>query len=120
MNQINFHKCYISLANQTIHILREDMDRLYRYYMSIPSVLRPFRDASKPVFVSFDNIRMTYSWSYENDEPKRLTDKAIQKLVKKRSTICRNTRNICPTFKKYCYYRKLKTRKNSRRNKERI
>lgn len=83
MNQINFHKCYISLANQTIHILREDMDRLYRYYMSIPSVLRPFRDASKPVFVSFDNIRMTYSWSYENDEPKRLTDKAIQKLVKK-------------------------------------
>ncbi|WLD95238.1 site-specific integrase [Alkalihalobacillus sp. AL-G] len=65
-----------------IDIDGEIANGLYRYYQLIPEAVRPAQYHSDPLFVAFDFQRLTYRWSYEEDRPKRLTEIAIQKMIR--------------------------------------
>ncbi|MBU8907382.1 tyrosine-type recombinase/integrase [Desertibacillus haloalkaliphilus] len=55
---------------------------LYSYYVTIPEPVRPRYHSHDPFFVAFDFQRNTYRWMYEVDQPKALTEIAIQKMIR--------------------------------------
>ncbi len=69
-------------TNRTITLSKDDSETLYAYYESIPVSVRPAQYSADPFFVAFDFKRLTYRWSYEDNRPKRLTEIAIQKMIR--------------------------------------
>ncbi|UCZ51638.1 site-specific integrase [Bacillus shivajii] len=63
-------------------IKQEDKEKLYSYFQSIPSPVRPNRYDKHYFFIAFDYQRGTYRWDYETNAPKPLTVVAIQKMVR--------------------------------------
>lgn len=66
---------------RTLQLTKELQKQLYYYLDVIPQAVRPSFDG-EPLFVAFDFQRQTYRWSYENDQPKNLTEVAIQKMIR--------------------------------------
>nr|WP_285890186.1 site-specific integrase [Halalkalibacter oceani] len=62
----------------------EDGDKqlAYRYFQTIPEPVRPRYHSTDPFFVAFDFKRKTFHWSYDDDEPKRMTVIAMQKMLR--------------------------------------
>lgn len=83
IEQINFYKRTIFFEKEQVILDRIDMDFLYQYFKSIPPLIRPLLQTKQPLFIAFDNKRMTYLWDYSTNSPKRLSSKAIQKMIKK-------------------------------------
>ncbi|MCC2358310.1 tyrosine-type recombinase/integrase [Bacillus paranthracis] len=83
MDQVNFYIRNIKIGETNISIQNEDMNRLYDYYKSIPVSIRPMMHSEQAVFIAYDNNRMTYLWDYSKEMPKRLSDEAIKKLIRK-------------------------------------
>ncbi|MGP4080128.1 tyrosine-type recombinase/integrase [Pseudalkalibacillus sp. R45] len=69
-------------AKRKIKFDQEENEILFDYFQSIPESVRPGQFSSDPFFVAFDFQRLTYRWSYEEDRPKRLTEIAIQKMIR--------------------------------------
>lgn len=69
-------------VNRIIDLKEEDKLYLYNYYKTIPEPVRPKYHSNDPLFVAFDFTRGTYHWSYEDDEPKFLTEISIQKMIR--------------------------------------
>ncbi|OEH94121.1 tyrosine-type recombinase/integrase [Bacillus solimangrovi] len=92
-----------SSLSRTIELMEDDKQLLYRYIKTIPEPVRPRYHSSDPLFVSFDFQRGTYRWVYEKNAPKRLTEIAIQKMIREeiarselRKGICaQHMRNTC-------------------------
>ncbi|WP_347550302.1 phage integrase SAM-like domain-containing protein [Pseudalkalibacillus hwajinpoensis] len=55
---------------------------LFSYYKTVPAPVRPRLNSDDPLFVAFDFQRQTYRWSYEVDRPKRLSEIAVQKMIR--------------------------------------
>ncbi|WP_257351456.1 tyrosine-type recombinase/integrase [Pseudalkalibacillus decolorationis] len=68
--------------NRSITLTEDVLSELLSYYSLIPQAVRPTQDDTDPFFVAFDFQRLTYRWSYEEDQPKRLTNIAIQKMIR--------------------------------------
>lgn len=75
---------------------------IYKYYTTIPDLFRPRIDSQHPLFVSFLHVKGTYKWDYEKDEPKRITPRGIQPIIKKevdragvKNISARTLRNRC-------------------------
>lgn len=83
IEQINFYKRTIFFEKEQVILDRIDMDFLYQYFKSIPPLIRPLIQTKQSFFIAFDNKRMTYLWDYSTNSPKRLSSKAIQKMIKK-------------------------------------
>jgi site-specific recombinase XerD len=81
-----FHnKLYIksnSSLSRTLTISQENKSILYQYIHSIPMPVRPRPNSNDPFFVAFDFARNTYRWDYSVDKPKKLTEVAIQKMMR--------------------------------------
>lgn len=60
----------------------EDKQLAYRYFQTIPEPVRPRYHREDPFFVAFDFKRKTFHWSYDDDQPKRMTIIAIQKMLR--------------------------------------
>lgn len=71
-----------TLTNRVISLDKKESEILYHYYESIPAAVRPTQYSADPFFVAFDFKRLTYRWSYEENRPKRLTEIAIQKMIR--------------------------------------
>jgi site-specific recombinase XerD len=71
-----------ALTNRVISLDKKESEILYHYYESIPAAVRPTQYSADPFFVAFDFKRQTYRWSYEENRPKRLTEIAIQKMIR--------------------------------------
>ncbi|MBN8207531.1 tyrosine-type recombinase/integrase [Bacillus sp. NTK071] len=69
-------------GKRTVHLDVDHKKVLYSYYHTIPAPVRPRLKSDDPLFVSFDFQRQTYRWSYEVDRPKRLTEIAVQKMIR--------------------------------------
>ncbi|WP_305912227.1 tyrosine-type recombinase/integrase [Guptibacillus hwajinpoensis] len=69
-------------GKRTVHLDVEHKKILFSYYQTIPTPVRPRLKSDDPLFVSFDFQRQTYRWSYEVDRPKRLTEIAVQKMIR--------------------------------------
>ncbi|WP_408011639.1 tyrosine-type recombinase/integrase [Pseudalkalibacillus sp. A8] len=69
-------------AKRKIELSPKENEILFEYYQSIPEAVRPAQYSADPFFVAFDFQRLTYRWSYEEDRPKRLTEIAIQKMIR--------------------------------------
>ncbi|QQK80169.1 tyrosine-type recombinase/integrase [Salicibibacter cibi] len=65
-----------------IQLSKQDRRDLNHYLKGIPKPVRPYPGQNHPLFVAFDFQKQTYRWSYENDEPKRLTIVAMQKMIR--------------------------------------
>ncbi|WP_160141556.1 tyrosine-type recombinase/integrase [Salicibibacter halophilus] len=65
-----------------IQLSKQDRRDLNHYLKAIPKPVRPYPGQNHPLFVAFDFQKQTYRWSYENDEPKRLTIVAMQKMIR--------------------------------------
>ncbi|WLR52418.1 site-specific integrase [Bacillus tianshenii] len=72
----------VSSLARTIKLSDEDKQLLYRYLKTIPEPVRPRYHSHDPLFAAFDFQRCTYRWVYEKDAPKRLTEIAIQKMIR--------------------------------------
>ncbi|MCM3761347.1 phage integrase N-terminal SAM-like domain-containing protein [Alkalihalobacillus oceani] len=59
-----------------------DKQLAYRYFQTIPEPVRPCYHSADPFFVAFDFKRKTFHWSYDDDQPKRMTIIAIQKMLR--------------------------------------
>jgi site-specific recombinase XerD len=67
---------------RTIRISLENKQQYFAYYKSIPAPVRPTYHSDDPFFLAFDFQRNTYRWMYELDAPKRMTDIAVQKMIR--------------------------------------
>lgn len=89
MKDINFYKKEIEIKNtdrtRVIKISDETRKDLLNYLDKIPNVLRPMTHSTQPLFVAFDANRLTYRWDYTVDEPKRLSIRQVQKILKTES-----------------------------------
>ncbi len=59
-----------------------DKKLAYTYYTKIPEPVRPRYHSNDPFFIAFDFKRKTFHWSYDDDQPKRMSMIAIQKMVR--------------------------------------
>ncbi|MBB6449227.1 site-specific recombinase XerD [Geomicrobium halophilum] len=73
------------VKKREIQLSKNDRRDLHRYVQMIPKPVRPYPGEGHPLFVSFDFQKQTYRWSYEDDEPKRLTIVAMQKMIREES-----------------------------------
>ncbi len=71
-----------SSLSRTITIRQEDKLHLYHYYKTIPKPVLPRYHSHDPFFLAFDFQRYTYRWVYESDQPKGLTEIALQKMLR--------------------------------------
>lgn len=69
-------------GKRTVKLEPEHKKILFDYYHMIPAPVRPRLKSDDPLFVAFDFQRQTYRWSYEVDRPKRLTEIAVQKMIR--------------------------------------
>ncbi|PED43869.1 tyrosine-type recombinase/integrase [Bacillus cereus] len=69
-------------STRFVSLTMEDTQQLYKYYMTIPELVRPRQHTDNPLFVAFDFNRGTYRWVYEKDAPKALSEVAIQKMIR--------------------------------------
>ncbi len=69
-------------AKRIIELSSKVNEILFEYFRSIPEAVRPAQYSADPFFVAFDFQRLTYRWSYSEDRPKRLTEIAIQKMIR--------------------------------------
>ncbi|WP_211202221.1 tyrosine-type recombinase/integrase [Salicibibacter cibarius] len=86
-----------------IQLSKQDRRDLNHYLKGIPKPVRPYPGQNHPLFVAFDFQKQTYRWSYERDEPKRLTIVAMQKMIReeaKRAGVAsgKSARNFRHTF----------------------
>ncbi|MDG5789036.1 tyrosine-type recombinase/integrase [Evansella sp. AB-P1] len=87
INHIHFTSNELELTSRKgkerkIDISQDARRKLFEYYMKIPIALRPNRYDSHHFFIAFDYQRGTYRWDIENDCGKRLSDVAIQKMIR--------------------------------------
>lgn len=87
MKHVHFENNTLSIpedskVNRTIHLKEEDKLHLYNYYKTIPKPVRPKYHSNDSLFVAFDFTRGTYHWSYDDDQPKFLTDISVQKMIR--------------------------------------
>ncbi|WP_088105175.1 tyrosine-type recombinase/integrase [Halalkalibacter urbisdiaboli] len=88
MNDVHFERNEVIIRSEkgeqlfSIEWKDEDKRCAYKYFKTIPEPVRPRFYSQDPFFVAFDFQRMTFRWSYENDQPKALTDIAIQKMLR--------------------------------------
>ena len=86
MRDVSFEQNELEVTSasgkRTVHLEPEHKKVLFDYYHVIPAPVRPRLHSDDPLFVSFDFQRQTYRWSYEVDRPKRLTEIAVQKMIR--------------------------------------
>ncbi|SDI95653.1 tyrosine-type recombinase/integrase [Natribacillus halophilus] len=89
LDDVNFGTGTISISPtdsevqaRVLRLSKSDRRDLNRYIKVIPKPVRPYPGERHPLFVAFDFQKQTYRWSYENDEPKRLTIVAMQKMIR--------------------------------------
>ncbi|PEI84651.1 tyrosine-type recombinase/integrase [Bacillus toyonensis] len=87
MTHVHFENNTLSIPedskiNRTIHLKEEDKLHLYNYYKTISEPVRPKYNSNDPLFVAFDFTRGTYHWSYNDDQPKFLTEISVQKMIR--------------------------------------
>ncbi|HDR7851032.1 TPA: site-specific integrase [Bacillus toyonensis] len=87
MTHVHFENNTLSIPedskiNRTIHLKEEDKLHLYNYYKTISEPVRPKYHSNDPLFVAFDFTRGTYHWSYNDDQPKFLTEISVQKMIR--------------------------------------
>ncbi|WP_100404401.1 tyrosine-type recombinase/integrase [Bacillus solitudinis] len=87
MHDIRFEKNELIIENhdrsrRIVHLSKSDKQLAYGYYSTIPEPVRPRLYSSDPFFVAYDFQRGTFRWSYEADQPKALTEIAIQKMLR--------------------------------------
>ncbi|MDT8862853.1 phage integrase N-terminal SAM-like domain-containing protein [Alkalihalobacillus sp. MEB130] len=84
MNDLRFERneIHIQEDNRIILLKENDKQLAYTYFKAIPEPVRPRFYSQDPFFVSFDFKRKTFHWSYDDDEPKRMSPIAIQKMVR--------------------------------------
>ncbi|HET7615413.1 MAG TPA: site-specific integrase, partial [Bacillales bacterium] len=71
-----------SSVSRSLQIKPVHMNLIYNYYSHIPKPVRPRRHSADSLFVAFDFQRNTYRWDYSVDAPKRLTEIAVQKMIR--------------------------------------
>jgi site-specific recombinase XerD len=69
-------------VSRIVRLSPEHKQLAYTYFKQIPEPVRPRLFSTDFFFVAFDFQRGTYRWSYEEDQPKRLTEIAIQKMIR--------------------------------------
>jgi site-specific recombinase XerD len=87
MKDIHFEKneveiSSISSVSRTIKLTEEDKKKAYKYYQTIPKAVRPRYHSHDPFFVAFDFQRNTFRYNYDVEQPKVLTEIAIQKMIR--------------------------------------
>lgn len=87
MEHVHFENNTLSIpedlkVNRTFHLKEEDKLHLYNYYKTIPEPVRPKYHSNDPLFIAFDFTRRTYHWSYDDDQPKFLTEISVQKMIR--------------------------------------
>ncbi|KMK76603.1 tyrosine-type recombinase/integrase [Alkalihalobacillus pseudalcaliphilus] len=85
MKHIHFEHSQINLDEPTprmIHLHTRHRKLAFHYYQTISDPLKPRLHSDDPYLVAFDFKRKTFRWSYEDDSPKRLTNIAIQKMLR--------------------------------------
>ncbi|UOQ84320.1 tyrosine-type recombinase/integrase [Gracilibacillus salinarum] len=83
----------VNLAQSLIEIKGEGSRRTYRlpkshmtyirdYLKTIDPLKKPTWKSDQPLFVAFNNQSKDYQYDYRNDQPKRLSARSIQKMIK--------------------------------------
>jgi len=80
--QSTLHVHSDSSLTRTITLTQEDKVLCFEYLHTIPVPVRPRLHTDDPFFIAFDFHRNTYRWVYELDQPKALTEIAIQKMIR--------------------------------------
>ncbi|TLS37622.1 tyrosine-type recombinase/integrase [Pseudalkalibacillus caeni] len=86
MKDIHFEQNELEIQNmetkRIVKIKPEHKKQLYNYFKTIPVAVRPRLHSQDPFFVAFDFQRETYRWDYDYEKPKRLTEIAVQKMIR--------------------------------------
>lgn len=86
MSHINFAQNELTIVSDKVkrQISLEHPDKLLilQYLNEIPPLLRPRLKTEDPLFVAFFNKTMSYRYNYAIAQPKRLSIRAIQKMIK--------------------------------------
>lgn len=91
ISSINMHM--VNLAQSIMEFEVDDQQIIYQlsgkpiqyireYYQSIDPQIRPKWKSDEPLFVSFNNRSKDYQYDYENNQPKRLSARSIQEMIK--------------------------------------
>lgn len=83
MSDLNLSQGVLTLRENSILIKNTYMKHLRAYLHSIPHLFRPKYNSKQPVFVSFNNVSMSFQYDYFLGEPKRLSVRAIQSMLMK-------------------------------------
>jgi site-specific recombinase XerD len=87
INSVDFYHNTLQVESESsmsraISLDIEGKRMLYQYLTSIPNPTRPGQNPTDPFFIAFDFARNTYRWDYDGNIPKKLTDIAIQKMIR--------------------------------------
>ncbi|WP_227935893.1 tyrosine-type recombinase/integrase [Alkalihalobacillus deserti] len=86
MNDIKFERNQIKIQSanlvRMIKLNEEDKQLAYSYFKKIPEPVRPRFYSNDPFIIAFDFKRKTFHWSYDDDQPKRMSMIAIQKMLR--------------------------------------
>ncbi len=86
MHMVNFAQSIMEFkvdGQRNIYPLTgKNIQYICEYYQSIDPLKRPKRKSDDPLFVSFNNRSNDYQYDYENAQPKRLSARGIQEMIK--------------------------------------
>lgn len=106
MRDINFAQQTLTVRSEaitrTLSIKKQDIELMIKYFNCIPKMIRPRYWSSDPFFVSYYNQTKSFHYDYQKSEPKRLSVRGIQKMIKDetekagmRNVSSTNLRNTC-------------------------
>src|SRR5699024_6358442 len=82
MDMVNLGKFRLEFNQNIFKLSGKPIEHIRAYLQTIEPLKRPRLHSKEPLFVSYNNRSQDYQYDYDREEPKRLSTRSIQEMIK--------------------------------------
>lgn len=82
LGMVNLGQANLEFKQSLYKLSGKTIEHIRAYLQTIEPLKRPRLHSQEPLFVSYNNRSQDYQYHYEKDEPKRLSTRSIQEMIK--------------------------------------
>lgn len=82
MDMVHLSQATIEFKQNRYKLSGKPIEHIRAYLQTIEPLKRPRLHSKDPLFVSYNNRSQDYQYDYEKEEPKRLSTRSIQEMIK--------------------------------------
>lgn len=100
--------------SRTLTISNQTKKQIHQYLTTIPSPVRPSYHSNDSLLIAFDYQRGTFRWNYDNEQPKTLSEMAVQKMIREEIKRAGLRKGLCAQqMRNTCILKKIHTKANT-------